>query len=582
MIINYFRKLIYLLGSEKKKLPLILLSFLFLSAMDLLGLGLIGPFITIVMNDNIDSRIIQLFDFFKLGTDKETILNFSSIVIISIFFFKALLIIFVNWYIIRFSQFQRVRLGNELLQMYQNISFLKFIDKNTSSYIYTVHTLTSNYVNAVKNTLKLISDLVVSLAVISVLLYTNFILIIFLSITFGALFYSYDLIFRNIVQLYGVQANNLGTKFLQNINESLLGLKEMRIFGFMDYFRLEAMQNCHKMNVINEKRQIILLLPRQITEFFLVAIIIIFVLYQFNSNPIKEIIPSLTIFGFAAIRIIPIINSISIGILNFRHDNDILKRLYTDYEYIKINSFIENNHNSKPSEFYFKSIELKDVSFNYNDKNIILNKINLKINKGDMVGIIGASGSGKTTLVDIITGLIKSTSGSIYINGISSSDIFTKLKNSIAYIPQDVFLIDNTIKANIAIGIKNNKINLHGLNKAIKMANLNDFVSKLPDGYNTLIGEKGSQISGGQKQRIALARAFYHEKDIIVLDESTSALDVKTEKMIIKSINNLKKLKTIIIITHRLSTIQNCNKIFNLKNKAIDEYKSYSDFTKKL
>jgi len=218
MIFDYFKKLFYLLGSEKRKLPIICLSFLALSLLDIMGLGLIGPFMNITLNNDLDPRIIDFFEWFGLNSNRYSILSFSSITIIIIFLLKAILIIAINWYIIRYSQYQRVRLSNELLMMYQNISFLKFLNKNTSSYIYTVHTLTSNYVNIVKGSLKLLSDLFVSLAIISVLFYTNIHLLLTLTCVFGSLAYINDLVFRKKMKNYGIEANFLGTKFLQNIN----------------------------------------------------------------------------------------------------------------------------------------------------------------------------------------------------------------------------------------------------------------------------------------------------------------------------------------------------------------------------
>ena len=240
----------------------------------------------------------------------------------------------VNWYIIRFSQYQRTRLTDELIEMYQNISFLKFIDKNSSTYIYTIYTLSSLYVNILKVSLKMIGDIMVSIAVIAVIIYTNFELFLSIILVFGTFAFLYDYSFRGLISRYGVQANELGIKFHQNICESLFGLKEMRILGFMKYFREKSIETCKMHNLVNEKKQVIMILPRQITEFIMIAILITIVLFNSNSVSLVSLIPTLTVFAFAALRLLPIINSTSLGFLNTRNDYDVLKRLFNDYNYI--------------------------------------------------------------------------------------------------------------------------------------------------------------------------------------------------------------------------------------------------------
>ena len=306
----------------------------------------------------------------------------------------------------------------------------------------------------------------------------------------------------------------------------------------MKYFRSKAVNNCYSMNKINEKRQIIMLLPKQITEFVLVAMTIIFVLYAFNSSSITEIIPSLTIFGFAALRLLPIMNSISIGILNFRHDNDILNRLYNDYQFIKKNS--EDLDEIKTIQrFDFSHLEVKNIQFSYTKNKKLLSNISFKIDKGDMVGITGGSGSGKSTLIDIIIGLIKPDSGEIIINKKpSTKELFKNFQTQVSYIPQDSFLIDASIMENIAIGIEKEKVETNKIKRAVKASSLEDFINKLPDNIETKIGQNGLKISGGQKQRISLARSLYHERKFIVMDEGTSALDNKTEKIIMTLLIN--------------------------------------------
>ena len=580
MITEYFKKLLYLLGKEKRKLPLIFFSFLILSLTDVIGLGLIGPFMSIILNNDLDPRIIKIFDFFGLNSERNFVISFTSIIIIIIFLIKSILIIGINWYIIRFSQYQRTRLTDELTEMYQNISFLKFINKNTSTYIYTVHTLSSLYVNILRISLKVISDILVSLSIILVVIFTNFELFILIVLVFGTFAFLYDYSFRGLISRYGVQANELGIKFHQNICESLFGLKEMRILGFMKHFRKKSIETCKMHNLVNEKRQVIMILPRQITEFIMISILIFFVLFKFNSTSLVSLIPTLTVFAFAALRILPIINSTSLGILNFRHDYDVLTRLYNDYNFIKDNYDVVDRSLAEKLDS-FKKIELKNINFAFDKNKALLKNISITINKGEMIGIIGNSGSGKTTLIDIMVGLVSPSKGSILVNDkILNKKELSKFQNQISYIPQDLFLIDDTLKNNIAIGIHENDIDLNKIDEAIKLSKLDELVNKLPDGINSFIGEKGSKISGGQKQRIALARSIYHQRKILVMDEATSALDNMTEKGIIKSLNDFKGDKTIIMIAHRMSSLEYCDRIYSIENGRIRMFKEINGFHK--
>jgi len=222
-----------------------------------------------------------------------------------------------------------------------------------------------------------------------------------------------------------------------------------------------------------------------------------------------------------------------------------------------------------PSEFKnikINSFRMEKINFEYNyATNFSLNDIDLFFNKGEAIGIIGPSGSGKTTLVDILLGLIRPSSGSIYINDLKVDNGFMELQSSLAYLPQENFIIEGTLKENIALGLPVDEIDNDLVLNALDSSNLRDFVDSLPEGLDTCVGEDGVMLSGGQKQRVTLARALYFNKDIIIMDEATSALDSKNERKIIDEINSLKGEKTLIVIAHRLSTVQNCDRIYKLE-----------------
>ena len=221
-------------------------------------------------------------------------------------------------------------------------------------------------------------------------------------------------------------------------------------------------------------------------------------------------------------------------------------------------------------KFYFNTkIKLINISFKFEEGNYILKDINLQINKGQTIGIIGESGSGKSTLVDLLIGLHKSNDGIIEIDGVKDMQMNQSWRNSIGYVSQVIYLSDDTIKNNIAFGVPNEEVNENRILELIKQVQLETFINTLENGFNTRVGERGTQLSGGQRQRIGIARALYHNPDILVLDEATSALDSKTEKEVMLSISNLKGKKTIIIIAHRLSTLSEADTIYEIKNKKL-------------
>jgi ABC-type multidrug transport system fused ATPase/permease subunit len=275
----------------------------------------------------------------------------------------------------------------------------------------------------------------------------------------------------------------------------------------------------------------------------------------------------------ATFRLLPSINRILSSLQNIKYYKSSLE--------IISNELVGASKNLNEKEIlvgeidFKKSLELKHISFSYKDNNPILENIDLKINKGELIGIIGQSGAGKTTLINIIVGLLTQNSGKIFLDGNElSHDKINLWKCKIGYVPQDVYLIDDTIEKNIAFGIDADKINSQNIEKSISQSQLKSFINQLPNGINTIVGERGVQISGGQRQRIGIARALYNDAEFLVLDEATSSLDVETETEFINAVLSLKRNKTILIITHRLSTIENCDKIFKIDKGELKQTKN--------
>jgi ABC-type bacteriocin/lantibiotic exporter with double-glycine peptidase domain len=291
-------------------------------------------------------------------------------------------------------------------------------------------------------------------------------------------------------------------------------------------------------------------------------------LSSFNTDDPNSLIPTLGIFGMAAIRILPLARNFSFTLNRIRYSKDSVKTLNN---YLKTETYDDHNE-IETADKELVTITLDKVSYKYpNAKKIGLNNISFTIKAGEHIGIVGPSGAGKTTLVDTLLGLLRPTSGQILLNEYDVVKEPNKIWQYVAYLPQDIFLIDGTVRQNIALSQTDDEVSEEKIHHALGMAKLTDVVQGLPKGLDTNIGENGIMLSGGQRQRIALARAFYFNKSLIILDEATSALDVETEAQIIDYLKTLKRKVTMISITHRQKSLEYCDRIFSIKNGSLQE-----------
>ena len=348
------------------------------------------------------------------------------------------------------------------------------------------------------------------------------------------------------------------------------GFKEIRILGIEDYFYNKMVSNAREMANNSVKANTINMAPRYIIEFVSIMFIVSIVLSSIIlGRDVSTMAPVIAVFGVAALRIIPSANILSSSLIALRFNRNSISKIYSDLNVlskvsatsIKSKIVLDEDNNN------FNNLTLKGINFSYpGSKNYLFNDLSFHIKKNQSIGIVGKSGSGKTTLIDIILGLLTPQSGGIYYNEKSlKEEVLQTWVSQVAYLPQQAFLTDDSICNNIAIGEDNHQIDRNKVEFAAKKARLTKFIDQLPDKYDTLIGENGMRLSGGQRQRISLARAFYHDRNIIIMDESTSSLDAETEVEVIKEISYLKGKVTTIIIAHNLNTLKNCDIIYEVK-----------------
>jgi len=299
---------------------------------------------------------------------------------------------------------------------------------------------------------------------------------------------------------------------------------------------------------------------------------------MFLGGNIDSLLPTLSVFGIASLRLFPAANTLARSLNQIRYSRDSVLRLYSDQ--YRLQQFSSKEDYSIPVQItnQFQSLKLDNVSFTYPQSEYrALIEISLEIKAGESIGLIGSSGSGKTTLVDMLLGLLEPQKGNLQFNGEETKAVLHQWSSQAAYIPQQVFLIDDTLSNNVALGVASNEIDSDKLHESLRQSKLIEVVEQLPQGIETVLGENGVRLSGGQRQRVALARAFYHGRDVLVMDEATSALDDQIEQEIVKEINQLKGKKTLIVIAHRLTTLKYCDRIYKIDKGRVKEVGSYKE-----
>ena len=574
---QYINEILYLLGDDRKKIPLLVIFFIMSSFLDLAGLGLVGPYVALVLNpDSLsEGRFHDLVESIGLPLEHRPMLIWMGLTLVSIFLLKAVATIYINRSILFFSNGQMVRLKSYLMQAYQYMPYGNYLKRNSSEYITTITNFTNSFGGVLANILKLISEGLVGLAIFALLAWSNGPALGLLVVLLGGLIYGYDSFFRKNIRIYGVRANEAATRVVKGVQEGIEGLKEIRILGKEKYFHQVVLSNSEEGAKNQIKSDIISMTPRYLLEFMLIVFVVSLVIGSILiGHDLKTLIPTLGVFGVASLRLMPSANLISTGLMKIRFSRNAISRLSADLQEMEHQELYRETYStSKKSKNTFKDFVISKANFNYqNTKYPALRNISLKISAGESIGLIGPSGSGKTTLVDLLLGLLEPQEGELYYNGKRLNNSLAEWRSHIAYLPQQIFLIDDTLRQNVALGVEDDKIDDLQVVQSLKQARLMDHVNQLPNGVNTLLGERGVRFSGGQRQRVALARAFYHQRSILIMDEATSALDHDTEKAIVEEINHFKGKKTMVVIAHRLSTVQQCDRIYNLEQGIIVDY----------
>lgn len=543
--------------------------------MDLVGLSVLFPliggisdFATIEKSDIFIKFKSENFlnlpeSFFK----KENFISFLAMFLGFVFILKFFLSLLLNYLIFGFSTSVSNNIRLKILRSILDISYLEFSKTNSSEYMQSVLNLGANYKNFLENVLRMVSDGIIIIVILGFLFYLYPIEIVVFMSFFASLGGIYIFFFKAKLDQYSKMNVSASVELSRSLSNLFRGVKELRILRLKKFFEniiLAALTNIRKSIIA---QSIIIMTPKYLFEALTIVMFSVFIIFSYYfGDGVNEsnLFQTLAIFGAAAVRLLPTFTQVVRGFNIISFNAHVVDIIFSQISLPSKNKEVEVS-NVKISYDDFSKVSFQNVSFGYDISKNIFSDLSFEIHKKDIVGISGKSGSGKTTLVDILLGLIQPNTGRLVVNTIDLKDCLSDWQNMIAYLPQELFLIEGTIEENIALGIDKDSIDSKKLSRCIEDADLGLLVASLSEGIESIVGENGINLSGGQRQRIALARAFYFDRDIIIFDESTSSLDKETEDSILNRIYNMPD-KTIIIISHNPHSLENCNIILSLKS----------------
>ena len=553
------------------------IGILFSSTLDAIGVGLVLPFLAFADSPEsiYESEWIQPFSSYLQTFQQETILLILGLVFVFVYIFKSIVSVKINLLCAAFAFEQdtvmRVRVLTQLLNapyeyhlINDRAKILNAIVQNINKFSFSLLAL-----------LRLGSESFVIIFLLLLLLWVSPASFLILALSLLCVSFIFFIVTYGAPKKWGTLSVNSNREMLKSIQEAIEGIKELRTLQIESSF----IDRLKKAGKIAEKSSLgltaVSILPRYFLEFgFVFILVVLVVVSSFANESFADLIPLLALIGLAGSRILPSLNIVISSSTIVSNSFPAVENIFFDLKETDISS---NSTKKKqlPISETFESIKLKNVSYKYPaTRKLVLDNIDLTIVRNDTLGIVGASGAGKTTLLDLILGFLHPTNGSITVNGEIIDDHISSWWSMIAYIPQTPFLSDDTVRSNIALGFNKELIDETRIESSIQSAQLGEFVKDLPNGLDTMIGDRGVRLSGGQKQRIAIARALYHNRQVLIFDEATSALDENTEYEIVSAIRKLQGLKTVIIIAHRLSTLTFCDRIIEIECSKIKSTKN--------
>lgn len=575
---DIIRKLNKVLSRKQKGRVIILLVMIVIGAvMETLSVSMIVPVISAIIEPDAFARNALLIRINSL-LHLDTVEQFTVVMIFAMMFlfaFKNIYMLFLYYVQFSFICNNQYRISRDLLQIYLNKPYEFYLNSNTSDVLRTVYSDTTGVFSLLLQCIQLATELIVGLCLCLVLIKVDPVM----TVMIAALLVGVTLISNGILkprlQRIGAESREKQSLMYGSIIQCVMGIKDVKIFAKEGFF-LDSYKNYGKRYYnLSRNNSVLGAAPRLLIESVSICGILGYLVFMLlRGGDLTGMLPQLSAFAVAASRLMPCANRASTYLSSIAYYKPTLDFVYENVEVPRKQAADEEVRIERTEErlTYTDKIEVKNLSYKYpNTEVYIFDNARMIIPIGKSVGIVGASGSGKTTVVDIILGLLDAETGEILCDGRNVFEHYAGWLKNIGYIPQTINLIDDTLRANVAFGVETEKMDEDRIWQVLEESQMKSFIEGLPEGLDTKIGERGVRLSGGQRQRIGIARALYHDPELLILDEATSALDNDTEAAIMEAIDNLHGKKTMLIIAHRLKTIENCDLIYRVENGKIVE-----------
>lgn len=555
------------------------------ATLEVVGVSLVLPFIQIISTPEIiqtNNWLSRVYLFLQFESERSFLVG-VGLLLLFVYFAKNLF--FLGFYHLQnqFLRVKKVALAKEMMSFYMRMPYSHHLNHNTNQIVYNMHTAT-RLVDAVLLSLMII---VTELTVMGVILTLLFVIqpvttVLAILIVGGAAVGLYKLIRKKIAS-YTARQFVHSVKVTKTLYEALGGIKEIKVLGREDHFIRTYIEHYNAEAALSQYTNTVNQAPRLFMEMILVGGVMAFVTAVLLTNqPTAGLIPSLALFAVAALRLMPSVNRVLVSTIMYRQGSDFVGLVDENIKDIRQVSLPAVDERSGNSFKFDREIELRGLTYQYGGvERPAVDGVSLTITKGQSVAFVGQSGAGKTTIVDVMLGLLSPTKGAIYVDGVDVASQLAGWQRKLGYIPQQIYLADDTVRRNIAFGVDDAEIDDKRIWEALEGAQLASFIRTLPEGLNTVVGERGVRLSGGQRQRIGIARCLYGDSEILIMDEATSALDNETEQGVVQAIEKLTGTKTIIVIAHRLSTVAKCQRLFFMNEGRVVDSGTFSQLLEK-
>jgi ATP-binding cassette subfamily C protein len=583
------KKFLYILpDGDKFKITILFLLILVKSGLEVLGIGMIPAFVSIVAAPDkiLEMALIQpVLEWLNISSARD-LLMWGSGVLLGVFVVKSAYIIFFNYIEARFIYNRRYTISHRMMNAYMQAPYTFHLTRNSSELLRNITTEVEILIGRVlTKILNLAREGLMALTILIFLLVVEPIITLVVISIAGVGAGTFLMLTKKKVKAYGKQEQRHRSEMIKAVNQGIGGLKDARVlnreYEFIKKFSDEARKSTRLQTYITYTNKI----PAPLIETTAVAgMMLISGILVWQGRSLEAIIPILTLFAMAIVRLMPALRNLTSDYTQLLYSMVSIHPIYDDLRSLEKSSR-ELREERKTSEPMKLEDQINGVNIEYSypgSDEKALKDVSFSIPRGAAVAFVGESGAGKTTIVDLLLGLLKPTAGQVSVDGVDIRKNVSAWQRNIGYIPQSIYLADETLRKNVAFGIPDEAIDDAKVMQAIELAQLKKMVNhQLPDGLDTMIGEHGTRLSGGQRQRVGIARALYHDPQVLVMDEATSALDNITEKEITRAIESLKGERTVIMIAHRLTTVENSDRLYLMKDGRIKDAGTYDELVDK-